>query len=673
MVSDRCNPNGQFYMNGLLCQCNSDGTWTEANCRSTYKRRICSPGIVTFKDCSRCVCQDNGQYLCSYIGCDKKTNPNNFNSRKTEINVLLDIIGTSCVPFKSYYVNCNICFCPPSGKSNEAQCSRDESCTLSSAVPSTQTLMKTSCVPKLIYSYPCLQCPCTDQGRFNTAKCVNTCSEKKLMPVLPVQCTPKSFYKIKCNVCFCPTNGIPDPKYCSKKKCTDDSSNTKMLRHDDLPQPTPECTPYTFTEKRCFYCTCNPGAIVNENHCLEVECELIEESEYTAVCTPDEMYPICAECYCYRANLMDIAYCTKRCSQENKAAIFKKVLNDSTTKVELLDSSEIQDIANKTRCEPNSLFKSNNKTCLCPETSIINQQYCGFVGSANELPKEKQLLYKDVYKVNITFNASCSPSTFVRFDCNVCYCTRDGKIDPKWCTYDDCETLQKIQDSRENPKLDETEGETCIPGLVSRKSCNLCLCPQSGLAKDRICSRNPCDSAAATTNLKLDILCKPTAYFKVDCNVCLCPKDGVKNLESCSKHNCERNALRTVECEPGKLFSDECNICICPVSGRMNDKICTTYACSFGVNADKNVLASSQQLLDQFEAYTDHSRTLDPCYPEEEFVQGCKLCICPDMGLKQYATCTTMLCDPSQNVCIYIGAKIIRDNNLYKNLTVGIT
>ncbi|XP_063542370.1 uncharacterized protein LOC134750995 isoform X1 [Cydia strobilella] len=622
-----CVPNTQFFLNDRICYCDGKGQWTEASCH-----KLCTPGQTVWHGCSQCVCQDNGQLLCNNINCseDQKTIP---------ATKAINSIGHWCTPLRIYYVDCNVCVCPESGRTANVHCVKDNSCT-ALRTPSISDLLasnKNTCKPSVLYVFHCLQCLCSDEGIFSLNNCIETCPSKS-KPSLSRTCTPHSFYRNDCNVCLCPSDGIHSDSSCTQEVC-DGTFRFKVLQA--LTSETKMCIPHQFTSPQCLYCHCNPDGTINQQTCLELNCLKTYLYEYSvrSTCSPGEMVPFCTECFCLRNGSTHHDYCTRGCSYRNKILALEKVFRDSKNH-QLLEWHAFDTTSNALTCEQNSIYVENDKHCLCPD-SHTKEKSC-LVAVKKSLNLEDPVLKFDFKesKINIDFNKPCMPSTFIEFDCNTCFCSKNGSIDPDWCTYDDCEAIRIIQEAQKAHGPVAKELPTCTPGSITEISCKFCICPDNGLSKDRACTKNRCgDVEAVTATDNFD--CDPLEYYEVDCNICLCPNDGTKNVAKCTKNICEDNFLRSGACVPGKLFSEECNICICPPDGTKSDRVCTKHDCKKANTTWKKIYQYSNSIIEELPDNGDVSeKKLDHCFPGEQFTIDGHFCVCPEMGFRMYATCS---------------------------------
>lgn len=629
-----CVPNTQFLLNGRLCYCNSMGRWSEATCQMIGRRQTCLPGQIIWEECSQCICQENGKLMCTNKECAEDGSDKNITNQE---------IGSElwCTPFRSYYINCSLCVCPTSGRMSEARCATDSSCSLKGSNLSLELITQNVCIPKVMYLLNCLHCLCSDDGLFVESKCVETCHKA---PESSKRCIPRTFYRMDCNVFRCPENGVPDNKLRSKSSCDKQPNPLKSLI--SLRNASTICTPNKYTKPKCIYCDCSSQGVVNENSCLEQECFQIKNFKYASfksTCSPGELVPTCMECFCPRNGVTKEKYCTRVCSLQNKLIMLERVLKETISEIE---RSAIKDTLGNETCDPNSVIISQGRYCLCPENGNANFKLCSSV--TDDLGSKKtQTFIVDEANV-IDYNITCEPNTFVEFGCNTCYCTKAGKIEQKWCTYDDCHAKKMIQESHKNrikPKhTTNTESVvTCVAGSITKVDCNFCICSASGLVKDWACTNNTC--AGPSKPIANEFTCEPSAYYTVDCNICCCGRDGVKNVEKCTKNQCENNYLRSDTCTAGELFSEECNICVCPPNGDKKNKACTNRTCTEVDTPWKKIFKLSQTLLGNQIEEEDTPRNLELCFPGEEFETGCKLCVCPEMGLKEYAPCTPILCD----------------------------
>lgn len=497
---------------------------------------------------------------------------------------------------------------------------------------------RNTCKPNVMYIFPCIHCLCSEDGFFVLNRCIETC-QRNHNTEPPRRCMPNKFYKNDCNVCLCPSNGVCDNRLCTRTICNLEP-NTKVLR--SLNDISLRCIPHKFTKPRCMYCACSPNGRVREDACLEQDCwkptEISHEVDSNN-CDPEEMVPFCIECFCPRNGLTNERYCTRACLDKNRLYMLRRVANDSSKNVRLINKEDMKKPTEE-HCEPNTVYLDRNKFCLCPENGKVSPNSCVTVKTTEKIESRS-----NNHEIGIDFNVTCEPSTFIDFDCNTCFCSKQGTIDAKWCTYDDCESKRIILQAHESQSIPEADiGEECNPGSISKMECNFCICPESGILDNSVCTKNDCTSFSQDPSYE-SFVCEPLAYYEVDCNICFCPRDGLKNVAKCTKNICEKSFLRSEVCVAGQLFSDECNVCVCPPNGNKAEKACTNYTCADSAPW-KKIFQLTENLLGS--EPTEDTRNLDFCFPGEEFVVGCKLCFCPDMGLRVYATCSSVMCDEEQ-------------------------
>lgn len=631
---DACIPHSQFHANGRLCSCDTMGRWSEANCEAS-RHQTCKPGQIVWEGCSQCICQENGHMICTNHMCS-----NDAPSKTTHTDKNIDLKKLWCIPFMSYYVNCSLCVCPVSGKMNDARCATDSTCPFVGITNYMAAVKTNVCIPKVMYLFPCLSCLCSDDGFFIVSKCVETCQLAN--PNVVRRCVPKTFFRKDCNICFCPGNGITDNNLCTTSPCSHRITLEPLL---SLINKTRRCQRQTFTGKTCFYCECAKDSSVNEKSCLESNCMSIDDFGYNShksSCSVGEMVQKCMECLCLRDGATQPKYCTKECGDDQRLMVLEDAVKDSLNNQHVLDRTAVKRTDTNEICEPNTIYKEEGRYCLCPENGHTNIKLCTSIIEEHHVEKTKIKIRENTV-VDIDFNFKCDPNTFVDFDCNTCYCMKTGRVDPKWCTYDDCESKRTVMYKQKHQK--EESGSVagpCTPGSISKEKCNYCICPNNGHLKERACTKNKCAGSNNTFNNAL--ACEPSTYYIVDCNICYCPKNGIKNVAKCTKNTCGKTFLRSEVCVPGRLFSEECNVCICPSNGDKADRVCTNNTCNDLNTPWKKIFQLSQSLM-SYQKMGDTMRNLELCFPGEEFEVGCKVCLCPDMGLRVYATCTEMLCD----------------------------
>ncbi|XP_059055784.1 uncharacterized protein LOC131849689 [Achroia grisella] len=629
-------------MNEQLCVCDNIGHWNEANCHRISRRYKCQSGQIIWKDCNQCICQEDGQLSCTVSTClDDATTAKSVSLILRE---KLSTVSPWCTPFKSYYINCSICVCPASGWTSEATCALDSSC---QKLPSDFITDKRLCIPNVMYLFPCFHCLCSEDRYFVPDKCVETCA---LQIESPRRCLSRTFYRKNCNVCWCPDDSIPDEKHCTNVVCNKES---KFKFLDNLRKGSTKCVPHTFTKPKCYYCDCNANGNINENACLELDCLKSNKFKYDVTkttCSPGEMVPICIECFCLRNGQTSNKYCSRMCSYISKLNVLQKVLKDNAKNNSLIDRDAIKNTIVNDICETNTVYLDQGRYCICPKSGNTHFKLCTSM-TEDKVYRTRSAMIKSYNIINEQYNQTCDPNTFVDIDCNTCYCSKNGTIDLKWCTYDDCDAKRTVQNNikKSLPPITVSEvSDTCTPGSISKIDCNFCICPDTGSFNDRVCTKNACKDLDESANNDF-LICDPLQYYIVDCNTCICPQDGFKNVARCTKNVCEKNFLRSENCVSGQLFSDDCNVCVCPPNGNKADRVCTNYTCSDAGTPWKEIFTLSKSLL-SIHDFDYSTRKLDMCFPGEEFVVDCKVCVCPDMGLRVYASCTQLLCNDTSNI-----------------------
>ncbi|XP_013142923.1 PREDICTED: uncharacterized protein LOC106106811 [Papilio polytes] len=602
------------------------GRWSEKDCQYGLRRQTCSYGQIIWQGCRQCRCNSIGELHCTDIYCTDKQS-----TARREIST----IGNRCIPLKYYRANCSICFCPASGLISEARCTVDSSCLSTNQQQSRSftTIDDTNCIPNVMYVFPCLQCLCSEDGKFLLEKCFEVCQAQTQLKLNP-QCKPGSYYRRNCNVCQCSQNRIQDDKLCTNISCGVNTPSSNLVSLRNMRK---KCVPYTFTQPICLFCDCNSNGTINEDSCLLTDCSTnleLKSANYSGQCNADEVVPVCVECFCLQNGSTDGKYCSRACNYQSKFKVLERVLTESIQTQNLIKKSDLKIIPSHS-CKPNSVYFDEGKYCIC-STSATNLKLCK---SFNDTKPFRTLPDN---QINYNVDMPCQPNTFVDFDCNSCYCSKKGKIDPKWCTYDDCNAKRLIQESHKRPNLftADTLSEACTPGSISKDKCNFCICPESGLSKEKACTKNYCSDTDKNQN-NVRFTCEPLAYYEVDCNVCYCPSDGLKNVAKCTKNLCEKSYLRSDSCSSGQLFSEMCNVCLCPPNGNKNDRVCTNHTCPEVASWPSFEL--SENLLED-RLTSDTKRSLDLCFPGEQFIDGCKQCVCPEMGLKMYAECDVSQC-----------------------------
>ncbi|KAJ0171385.1 hypothetical protein K1T71_012935 [Dendrolimus kikuchii] len=624
-----CVPNTHFQLNGRVCFCDYTGRWTEANCNTIIRRDSCLPGQIIWEDCSQCICQENGRLLCTNTTCVDE-----FSSSPHQTTQLRKG-GHECTPFRSYYIDCHLCSCPASGLTKEARCVPDSSCLTQGPMSSDfRVSLRSACIPNVMYLFHCMSCMCSENGYFIISTCVDTCNRNKQNNL---SCIPGTLYKSGCNICKCPNNSVPDGKLCTNIECKYESKKSLEI----LKNETRLCIAHKFTEPKCFYCECGEKGKIKEQACYELKCLNDSDIRYDLQhhsCSSGEYVPFCMECFCPYNGLTDERLCSKSCSFKNKLYILEKLLKENLK----YPGAFIRKDNEENSCEPHSVFIDNGKYCICPDNGDAKSKLCT-LAQDHKFPNPQMEQRK---KDSVNHDIPCTPNTFVDFECNTCYCNRSGKIDIRWCTYDDCEAKRHMQRKIRAEKF-ISDPNKCTPGSISKRDCNFCICPDSRLIRERVCTKNKCRPDEQSKEFDEKLFCDAMEYYTVDCNVCYCPQDGLKNIEKCTKNVCEKNFLRSNLCESGELFANDCNICVCPPNGDKKGSMCTNHTCSDADTPWKKIFKLTQDLLDT-NNLEQTTRNIYLCFPGEEFIVGCKVCVCPDMGLRAFAACTPLSCNSTQ-------------------------
>ncbi|KAI5639168.1 hypothetical protein NE865_08233 [Phthorimaea operculella] len=523
-----------------------------------------------------------------------------------------------CYPNSQSVLNGRICHCSNLGHWVEPWC----------YTPDRRQTDHRKCTPGQITLQGCNRCLCQENGQLTctedatcAARISHTSVHESLSTVMP-WCSPYRTYYFKCNICICPATGKSSESHCAiDTSCTSfkEPSLTEMIFKKT------NCIPTVMYLFSCLHCLCSDEGHFSSDKCVKT---CVGQSHASHRCNPKSIYrKDCNVCFCPETGISDIKLCTNA------------TCNDPLG-FESMRSLKIK----QTGCTPYTFTKPKCVYCDCNRNGKIDEGSC--------LKHECLASERSGHEND---GESCIPGEVASL-CTECFCPRNGttteKFCSKTCTYSSkLKVLENIIVSPDIRNIVDQEvlnrndqGELCNPQTVYSDKGKYCLCPDTG----RICTKNDCESVVTNSTQEQQshrddkFTCEPLTYYEVDCNVCLCPRDGIKNVVKCTKNDCEKSLLRSDGCVPGQLFSTECNVCVCPPNGNIAERACTTYTCN--TVPWSKIFQLSERLLGN-QITEDETRKLDFCFPGEEYFDGCKLCQCPDMGLRTYATCSSVFCD----------------------------
>lgn len=381
---------------------------------------------------------------------------------------------------------------------------------------------QTACEPGVYYQRGDLLCICTEDGGWPNSICRDTF--RILHPVLVVtdsqsfktqQCDPGNLYLIGCNVCFCPADGVPNPKFCTKKSCNKDDPVLKTPKEQPL---TPEvadvfvqCEPDSKYKLGCKNCFCLKNNRLVCDNCTSTNMETI-----CSYREPGEMFnKDCNICQCDKNGLV---YCTVKRCLKNKVISRENVIQT--------EFEEVETPVNDINCIPGTRYKRDCNNCYCFQRFGVKKYGCTLENCSKTV-----------------FHTDCVEGTMYKMDCLICQCGNyNGRKmqvcqeDPKCKKPADVELMQ----------LTALNGY-CEPLQLYKDDCNTCKCLPDG--KTARCTANICQRHP---NVENEYTPKPIPVEIVPI---------VKNIGACEK---------------GSTFKIDCNKCFCLMNG---DVVCTTEDC----------------------------------------------------------------------------------------------
>ncbi|XP_022818423.1 uncharacterized protein LOC111350931 [Spodoptera litura] len=324
-------------------------------------------------------------------------------------------------------------------------------------------------------------------------------------------------------------------------------------------------------------------------------------------------------------------------------------------------------------CEAGVHYRKNELLCVCTEDGKWPNAVCRDIFQI--LHPVESTDHKEPSK-----DTNCSATKLYLFDCNVCFCPSNGRIDPKYCTKRQCHQ-ENVERSHNTEIVDEVYAsctptkhyklgcQTCVclrnnrlvcdnctneedhnltiaqnticyqktPGVIFQKGCNLCHCNK----KETIyCTAKKClqyHTKISLPQIEYDLVehiqdeynCIPGSKYKKDCNTCHCfIHEGVKYF-GCSMNSCKEpsNGNDTETCVEGTSYQANCLICHCVVEDGVKREFCHID------DSCKTEDITSPQLLASMHGY---------CEPLHFYQQDCNKCRCLADG--KTVACTSKIC-----------------------------
>lgn len=437
----------------------------------------CTTHSMMLNDCNWCRC-NSGRYKCDARACNEVDMFGHFNDAIQEINVGMEGHGV--------------------WRTN-----------------------KSPCQPNVHYHRGDLLCICTEVGSWPSSVCRDTFrilhEVQKVTDVMNFknqECSPAKLYLIGCNVCFCPADGIPNPKFCTRKTCDKDDPvfNTPKDRGNAI-EIYAHCTVDTKYKLGCKTCTCITNNRLLCNNCTNDgnQCNNRE---------PGEKFNVdCNTCWCDDQGLI---YCT-----------VKKCLETRSPTEHYIDDTELQTVDapnNDIDCTSGTKYKRDCNTCFCftkhsgkrfgctmdkcsedhlPNDCVEGNKYklncliCHCIvhrGRKMEICHEDSKCKERNVKGLAHMKGYCEPLHLYNKDCNSCECLPDGKTIR--CTANKCQT--NVIENEKNPSTPKDDSREplsveiipinkdvgrCATGKSFKIDCNICFCLSNG---DVLCTTVDC-------------------------------------------------------------------------------------------------------------------------------------------------------------------------------------
>ncbi|CAB3249135.1 unnamed protein product [Arctia plantaginis] len=492
----------------------------------------------------------------------------------------------------------------------------------------------------------------------------------------------------------------------------------------DVKRPKEDCQANSLYREDTIFCTCSEEGLWRSDACQERFKFLLPKTSHlhyqlrtSVTCEADMLYIIdCNVCRCDTTGFINVTACTTRhCTSGHKADPcqigdilrtdeqicacsdvnfyidrlcvsiqdhpVQKVSEVALTKLVEVGESwrRVDDLLSNT-CDTEVVYSVDCNKCVCSEAHLICTTKICTLRKKIALRREKwSHKIKDMFYTLPELHShkdSCIPGKTYRYQCNTCYCTKDG--------HPSCATMMCL----ENYVLDETalrgalsfaneslrslpeirDGDTCKDGKLYRQNCNTCTCKGNSL----LCTKMACHDFRIPDTLRqqrkkrkahkrskddveqqLEVSdrefyllpelphhaagCTPDKKYKVDCNVCICNEH--KNL-ICDKKMCvDQKTTRDLEVKKNSGKSCTTNF---------ETKKCVKCKCKKGVTECEAITKCQTeedlQVLSKG-AGSIHRLTFnyveEKCVPDVVYREKCNNCYCqPDKTLR----CTNKMC-----------------------------
>lgn len=251
-------------------------------------------------------------------------------------------------------------------------------------------------------------------------------------------------------------------------------NNVKTTFFTDLKRPTEDCQANYFYREDTTFCTCSDEGRWRSDECQERFRSLLPETSplpyklRTSVsCEPGMLYVVdCNICRCDSTGFINVAACTNRhCTPGHKA-----------------DSCQIGDIlrTNEEICACSDINYYIDRLCVSVENRPVQK--------VSQLALSKLVEVGESWRrVNDLLSNTCDTRVVYSVDCNKCVCSEEHLVcTTKICTLRKKLALRHERSSHDGnynfmmlPVLHNPK-DSCIPGKIYRFQCNTCYCTKDG-------------------------------------------------------------------------------------------------------------------------------------------------------------------------------------------------
>lgn len=122
-------------------------------------------------------------------------------------------------------------------------------------------------------------------------------------------------------------------------------------------------------------------------------------------------------------------------------------------------------VETRSQCQPNIMYVKNDTICICDTNGQWPHDKCNKI-------------LQSLGPVGQLIAINCKPYSYVKYDCNVCRCGPDGKLNKDRCTKNKCEHTKSLKNYAKSRRASQQNvyGNCEVKNWYSLAPCQFCFC-----------------------------------------------------------------------------------------------------------------------------------------------------------------------------------------------------